>query len=576
MSNPLVPLLAALFLALAGGCQSLPEKSAQHEKKGAGRPELPFQRRGTPPGELDPDLIFDYLAGELGTQRGDRKAAYEYLLQAARRAKDPVAAAQATQAALAMNDIARSVRAADLWVEYDPNSAKARELRMILALRQGDLPEALKQAEATLRISRALGKDGFLELASVLSVESRDDKLRLMEELVRRHPDDAGARYALALVATQRKRYDLARRAIDEALRLKPEWPKPHLLRARILELQGRKDAAVEALRAAAGAHPSALLYQALGQALTRQKRYREALEAYRKALELAPKNQDLLATVGLLAIQNKEWQLARDSWRRLAREGDLQRRQEAWYFLGQIEELQKHFDQAIEYYRKVRQGRLVPDARLRMAILLGRKGRLDEAARLFRELRLTNPQRAIQIYVTEAELYKELGKPERAMAVYDEAVAANPENADLLYARGLLAADLGRIGQAERDLRRVLRLKPGDADALNALGYTLAEQTDRLAEAYEYIRQALRKLPDSAPVLDSMGWVLYRMGRRKEALEYLRKAAAKLQDGEIAAHLGEVLWSLGRREEARKVWREALKFAPDNAKLKAAIARHR
>lgn len=575
MSNPLILLLAALFLALAGGCQSLPEKTAQRQESPK-PPELPFQRQVTPPKELDADLVFDYLAGELGTQRGDRNAAYEYLLQAARRAKDPIAAAQATQAALSINDIARAVRAADLWVEYDPNSVKARELRMILALRQGDLSEALKQAEAVLRISKALNKDGFLELASILSVETREDKLRLMKELARRYPDSASARYALALVATQRKRYELAQQAIDEALRLKPDWPKPHLLRARILELQGRRDAAVKSLRAAAKAYPSPLLYQALGQALTQQKRYKEALAAYRRALELEPENQDLLATMGLLAIQNRDWELARKSWERLAKSGNRQRQQEAWYFLGQIEELQKHTDKAIGYYRKVREGRLVPDARLRLAILLGRKGQLEEAARLFRELRLTNPQQALQVYVTEAELYKELGKPERAMAVYDEAVAANPDNADLLYARGLLAADLGRIDQAERDLRQVLHLKPGDADTLNALGYTLAEQTNRLGEAYEYIRQALRKLPDSAPVLDSMGWVLYRMGRKEEALEYLRKAAAKMQDGEIAAHLGEVLWSLGRKEEARKVWQEALKFDPDNPKLKATITRHR
>lgn len=575
MSNPSPLPFALLALLLAGGCQSLPEKPDGEETPKA-PPVLPFESRAVPPAEMDPDLVFDYLAGEIGSQRGRPSAAYEHLLRAATRAKDPVAAAQATQLAIRLNEADKAVRAAELWVEYDPNSIKARELRMILALRTGDLQGALDQAEAVLRISDALGKDGFLQLATVLSVEKLDTKIRLMEALAALHPEDARARYAVALVASQRKRFALAEKALDEAIRLAPRWDKPHLLRAQILGLQGRNEEAEKTLRAAARAHPTAMLFQALGQMLTRQKRYDEALQVYEQALELKPDNPDLISTVGLLAIQTREWDLARRSWFRLAREGNYHKQQEAWYFLGQIEELQKHPGKAIEYYRKVKEGRLLADARLRLAILEGQQGNLEEASRLFRELRLTNPQQAVQIYVTEAQLYKEQGQPERAMTIYDEAIAANPGNADLLYARGLLAADLGRIEQAERDLRAVLKLQPGDADALNALGYTLAEQTDRLAEAYGYIRQALQQLPDSAAVLDSMGWVLYRMGKKQEALEYLQKAAGKLQDGEIAAHLGEVLWSLDRKDEARRVWREALKFAPDNPKLRKTIERHR
>ena len=575
MSNPSPLPFALLALLLAGGCQSLPEKPDGEETPGP-PPGLPFESRAVPPAEMDPDLVFDYLAGEIGSQRGRASAAYEHLLRAATRAKDPVAAAQATQLAIRLNEADKAVRAAELWVEYDPNSIKARELRMILALRTGDLQGALDQAEAVLRISDALGEDGFLQLATVLSMEKLDTKIRLMEALAARHPEDARARYAVALVASQRKRFALAEKALDEAIRLDPRWDKPHLLRARILGLQGRNEAAEKTLRTAARAHPTAMLFQALGQMLTRQKRYEEALQAYEQALKLKPDNPDLISTVGLLAIQTRKWDPARRSWLRLAREGNYHKQQEAWYFLGQIEELQKHPGKAIEYYRKVKEGRLLADARLRLAILEGQQGNLEEASRLFRELRLTNPQQAVQIYVTEAQLYKEQGQPERAMTIYDEAIAANPGNADLLYARGLLAADLGRIEQAERDLRAVLELQPGDADALNALGYTLAEQTDRLAEAYGYIRQALQQLPDSAAVLDSMGWVLYRMGKKREALEYLQKAAGKLQDGEIAAHLGEVLWSLDRKDEARRVWREALEFAPDNPKLRKTIERHR
>ena len=100
--------------------------------------------------------------------------------------------------------------------------------------------------------------------------------------------------------------------------------------------------------------------------------------------------------------------------------------------------------------------------------------------------------------------------------------------------------------------------------------------RTDRLEEAYGYIQRAYEKKPDDPAVLDSLGWVLYRLGRHDEALGYLRRAAGKLEDGEIAAHLGEVLWESGRHDEANKVWDEALKFDPEHPVLKHTLERYR
>ncbi len=572
MSNPSLLLVAALAAFAVSGCQTLATKTTPPAP--AQSKSLPYKSRVTPPKEVDADLVFNYLAGEIGAQRGDTEAAYEHLIQAATRAKDPVAAAQAARMGIKLEDMEKAAAATRLWIEYDPNSLPARELATILALRRNDLEAALKQADAALEISQATGKDGYLQLATVLAGEKLDSKIELMQKLVQKHPDNAHAYYALALVASQRKQFQLAHQALDQAIRLKPDWDKPYLLRAQGYSLQGDTGAAEQTLADAASRHPSPLLYQALGQLRMQQKRYDKALEAFREAARLAPEDTDILATIGILAIQTKQWELARQTWQKIARVGNFHKQQEAWYFLGQLEELQKHPKEAIEYYRKVKGGRFQQEARLRLAILIGKQGDLDQAAKLFREIRLTNPQQATQTFITEAQLYKEEGHPRRAMAVYNEAIAANPRNSDLLYARGLLAADMGDVAQAERDFRAVLDLVPDDTDALNALGYTLADQTDRFEEAYAYVSRAYSQNPDSAAILDSMGWVMYRLGKIDKALEFLRKAAAKLQDGEIAAHLGEVLWVSGNRDEARQVWQQALKFAPDNPKLKQTIQR--
>jgi tetratricopeptide (TPR) repeat protein len=133
-----------------------------------------------------------------------------------------------------------------------------------------------------------------------------------------------------------------------------------------------------------------------------------------------------------------------------------------------------------------------------------------------------------------------------------------------------------GRLDILEADLSRVIELDPDNADALNALGYTLTDQTDRHEEALELIEKALTIKPDEAAFLDSMGWVQYRLNNYDLALTYLRRAFELFLNDEIAAHLGEVLWVVGDRTEANQVWEKGLELAPDSEILKKVIQRFR
>ena len=105
-----------------------------------------------------------------------------------------------------------------------------------------------------------------------------------------------------------------------------------------------------------------------------------------------------------------------------------------------------------------------------------------------------------------------------------------------------------------------VIAAQPENAAALNALGYTLADQTERYEEAEVLIRQAYILQPEEASIIDSMGWIAYRRGRLPEALEFLRKAWQIDKNPEIAAHLGEVLWVDGNKDAAVAIWREGQK----------------
>ena len=86
--------------------------------------------------------------------------------------------------------------------------------------------------------------------------------------------------------------------------------------------------------------------------------------------------------------------------------------------------------------------------------------------------------------------------------------------------------------------LSSIIENDPNNATALNALGYTLADNGIRLEDAYNYIKRAYELSPDDFYILDSMGWVLYRLGRLDEAIEFLQKALDLRNDPEYKSLL--------------------------------------
>jgi tetratricopeptide (TPR) repeat protein len=203
--------------------------------------------------------------------------------------------------------------------------------------------------------------------------------------------------------------------------------------------------------------------------------------------------------------------------------------------------------------------------------------GQHEEALAKLKALRaegIDEDEKLGESFLLEGELHLRKKDREAAIKVYDDGLRVLGDDRRLLYARALVAEQLDRIEDAERDLRRIVTLDPEDADALNALGYTLADRTDRHEEALELIKKALEKKPNEAAIVDSMGWVQYRLGNKDESLKFLRQAYELKPDPEIAAHLGEVLWSAGQREEARRIWDQGIKLDPKNELLKRTVDR--
>lgn len=143
-----------------------------------------------------------------------------------------------------------------------------------------------------------------------------------------------------------------------------------------------------------------------------------------------------------------------------------------------------------------------------------------------------------------------------------------------LLYTYAMSAEKVGRLDVMEKTLREVLRKNPNDVNALNALGYSLADRNLKLAEAFALISKAHQLSPKDSFILDSLGWVNFRLGKNALALEQLQQAFNTKPEADIAAHVGEVLWVMNEPAQAEDMWRQGQKLDANNPTLKETLKR--
>jgi tetratricopeptide (TPR) repeat protein len=248
----------------------------------------------------------------------------------------------------------------------------------------------------------------------------------------------------------------------------------------------------------------------------------------------------------------------------------------QAWLMLAQSAEQRGDFKAAEAWLAKVDDPRRALEVQTRRASILARQGQLQQARELIRRTpeRSAEDQRAK--LVAEAGVLREVKHWREAFDVLGSANQRFADDADLMYEQAMMAEKIDRLDEMERLLRRVIEIKPDNAHAHNALGYSLADRGQRLPEARLLIRRALELSPGDPFITDSLGWVEFRLGNTEDAMRLLQRAYAARPDPEIGAHLGEVLWALGQRDEARRVWREARGRDAANDVLRETLARLR
>jgi tetratricopeptide (TPR) repeat protein len=114
---------------------------------------------------------------------------------------------------------------------------------------------------------------------------------------------------------------------------------------------------------------------------------------------------------------------------------------------------------------------------------------------------------------------------------------------------------------QAEDYLQKCIEISPDFAEALNYLGYMLADRGEHLDKARALIEKAVKLEPKNGAYLDSLGWVFFKLKQPRQALPWLLKAIefTPEADATVLDHLGEVYMGLGQLDKAREAWKKSL-----------------
>lgn len=467
-----------------------------------------------------------------------------------------------------------ALEAATLWLQADPDSARARQTVIALLVNQSQLDEAVPHLEKWLSGTPEQAGKNFLQLSTL--VAGHQDKpavLQLIRTLAANHPTVPEASLAVAQAAWNANDRDTALEASRQALKLRPGWELAALFQAQALQRGSPVEAITflgEFLKAHPGAKDARLNYARM---LVSTRQYAEARKHFGILLGETPNNAEIAVAVATLSMQAKDYVAAEVQLKRALelkpKDPDAVR-----LYLGQVNEELQRPDEALQWYSSITHGAQFIPAQARYAGVLAKQGKLAEARKHLQSVNAGDAQQRTQLTLAEASLLREASAYQEAFDFLSQAVAGAPDAPDLLYDHAMAAEKVNRIDVLESNLRKVIKMRPNYAHAYNALGYSLADRKERLAEARTLIETAHKLLPEDPFILDSLGWVLHRVGENQLALGHLQRAYVVRPDGEIAAHLGEVLWVLGRQAEAQKLWVEALRNHSKNEVLQSTVKR--
>jgi tetratricopeptide (TPR) repeat protein len=476
-------------------------------------------------------------------------------------------------------------------IDADPTSEYLTSALAELYAKTGRIRDAVMEAQdilkrdpTNLEAHKLLGRIYLRSLGDVQAGQGSQNVLKLAveqyEQITKIEPNSVEDRLLLGRLYRLNNDLQKAENEFKTAVKLEPDSEEAVTTLAYLYNEEGDTARAGEVLSSIPDATRSAKLYSALGYTYEQQKQYKNAINAYRKAIELDRDNLDAIRGLAQNLVNDGQTDAALEQYKIIA---DANPEDAQTYLrIAEIYRKRGKFDQALESLKKA--GSMVQDSievPYNIAAVYQAQGRYDEAIQVLQDL-LKKTEKADSGY-TQADknnrsvflerlgtIYRDNNNSLQALETFRKMLVLGDENAERGYQQIIDTYREGKQWQQATDAAKEATQKLPNNRSLKMVYAAQLSDMGQADAGLQQVKFLLKGAPEDREVYITLSQMYSRLKRWPEAEEALDKAerlSTKDEDKEYIYFLrGSTYERQKKYEPAEEMFRKVLGGDPQNA----------
>ncbi len=464
-------------------------------------------------------------------------------------------------------------------LEIDPRNVNNIILLGNILFEQGSYEDAASQYEEALKIDS--GNPAAL-YNMALTLFKRGDEVSGIEYLKRAGASDkigkiAHLSYAkLGVIFTERRDFDLAEKYLSLAVSINPKDPIDKYNLGIVYLKQDKVQKALEEFLKAEqiGKHDADLL-ENLGEAYFSLNEYDKSLAAYNRLLKINKRNVMILSRVAEIYYKNGELDKAYDLYKKITvLEPASENARIAYLNMGNISDDAQRYDEAIEIYKKALVIDPKDDATLyNLGIAYNHAGKPEFAIESWRKAAELNPDEPKHLMAV-ADYYYENKYYDSAMDEYTRIIRSWPKIQDAHFNIASIYYKKDLLDYSEGEYKKVIEINGKNDLARKAyinLGIILsrakADKEEEIEKAHSFVQKALLLKPGDPEALYALGLIYVEMGVADKAIDTFFQAISASRDNMLTAesynYIGKSHYKEGRYKKALQAFTRGIELEP-------------